>query len=143
MEPIIGFAHQPKKAIVSISMVKPSNSAIKISMNKIKEYSRYLISFFENMNPCSFELNFMRNTCPIHLKNLIRPHTPIRREKACLSAFKCLSYLRLNIGVRLTQTLLGFVIYSKRLWDEGISNDPNDLCRKPSHIIKRLNIGGQ
>ena len=95
----------------------------------------------KNMNPCSFNLNFMRNTTSTSHEIATPLHTPIRREKACLRAFKCLSYLRLNIGVRLTQTLLGFLIYSKRLWDEGISNDPNDLCRKPSHIIKRLNIG--
>ena len=37
----------------------------------------------------------------------------------------------------LTQTLLGFYRY-RSLWDEGISNDPNGLCRTTSHRITTI-----
>jgi len=56
-------------------------------------------------------------------------------------AKKCLIYTILNTRVT-TQTLLGFVICRKILWDEGISNDPNGSCRKTSHINYILNTGG-
>ena len=68
---------------------------------------------FQKIDFHSYYPFFKRNTYPPSHEKAIRLHTPIRREKACLRAFKCLSYLRLNIGVTITQTLLGFVIYSK------------------------------
>ena len=60
-----------------------------------------------------------------------------------MKVFKSLLiYLCLNEGVTTTHTLMGFVICSKKLWDESIGNDSNYLRSKPSHIIKRLNEGG-
>jgi len=99
-------------------------------------------------------LKLMRNSNPYSTGNSY-PHTPMnqvasgdldewlcfQRSIACKIAKKYLFYLCLNIGVT-TQTTLGFVICSKILWDESISNDSNYLCSKPSHIIKCLNIGG-
>jgi hypothetical protein len=59
-----------------------------------------------------------------------------------MKVFKSLLiYLCLNEGVT-THTSMGFVICSKKLWDESIGNDSNYLRSKPSHIIKRLNEGG-
>ena len=64
-----------------------------------------------------------------------------RGELPCLIGYICLILYILNARV-LTQTLLGFVICRKILWDEGISNDPNGSCRKTSHINYILNTGG-
>ena len=56
-----------------------------------------------------------------------------RGELTYLIESICLILYILNARV-LTQTLLGFYHY-RSLWDEGISNDLNDLRRKTSHIF--------
>ena len=54
---------------------------------------------------------------------------------------KCVILDILKTGV-ITQTILRFYV-TRSLWGVGISNDPNDPCRKTPHIITILKTGGQ
>ena len=92
-----------------------------------------------------------------YIPKWIESHTPMWVSKwSCVSTIHWINQLAtenaskiaryfvklpiVNIGA-LTQALLGFCI-CRKLWVEGISNDPNDLCRTTAHIITIVNIGG-
>ena len=77
-----------------------------------------------------------------HIQRVLRSKIRgiVLEEKPMKNDIKCVKYSIVNIGA-LTQALLGFCI-CRKLWVEGISNDPNDLCRTTAHIITIVNIGG-
>jgi len=119
--------------------------SIKIFTSKLKHIQTYYSNFMGN-TICHRSNNLIPPIPPYYNGILVVLRSKIHRssnrgETLMKIAKKYLYYLCLNIGVT-TQTLLGFVICRKRLWDESISNDSNYLCSKPSHIIKCLNIGG-
>ena len=75
-----------------------------------------------------------KGSCVARSVGLFSTKKPMKNDR------KCVKYSIVNIGA-LTQALLGFCI-CRKLWVEGISNDPNDLCRTTTHIITIVNIGG-
>ena len=76
--------------------------------------------------------------------NRLSPHTPpnhiYRREIPCFMFVDVVNYLNLNNG---DYPKPNWDFSYRVLWGVGISNDPNDRCRKSPHIFVNLNNGGQ
>lgn len=62
-----------------------------------------------------------------------------RRENACLNQIFNVLYQHLNNG---DYPKPNWDFSYIALWGVGISNDPNDHCRKSPHIFSNLNNGG-
>ena len=112
--------------------------SIPLSISKLKHFKTYYSNFMGNTDTL-----YREKSIPLTPHSQVSEADPVNYTTFMTGidlkiAKKWLIYTILNTRVT-TQTLLGFVICRKILWDEGISNDPNGSCRKTSHINYILN----